>query len=46
MNAKTKLLRDAGLLTLAATIALGAAGAAAGAKRPCPHNFIHPHQAV
>ncbi len=45
MNAKTKLLRDAGLLTLATTIVLGTASVAA-AKRPCPHNFIHTHQAV
>ncbi len=42
MTARDRLLRDAGVLTLATSIALGSVGMAA-AKRPNPHNFrAHP----
>ncbi len=42
MDARSKLLRDAGVLTLATSIALGSAGVAS-AKKPNPHNFrAHP----
>lgn len=49
MDAKTKLLRDAGVLSIATAVALGTAGVASAKrpnphnfKRPMPHNFVHP----
>jgi hypothetical protein len=40
MNARTKLLRDAGLLPLACAIMLAGAGTASAAKRPDPMNGL------
>lgn len=44
MNARLKLLRDAGLLPLACTLAMAAPAAAAAKhqpqQHPMPHNFI------
>lgn len=42
MTARDRILRDNGLLALAAALALTAAGNAAAGSRPDPHNFVKP----
>lgn len=43
MNARDRILRDNGLLTLAAAVALATAGGATAASKPEPHNFAKPN---
>ena len=42
MTARERILRDNGLLMLAAAVAVSTAGSAAAARRPSPHNFPRP----
>jgi hypothetical protein len=42
MTARERILRDNGLLMLAAAVAVATTGSAAAARRPNPHNFAHP----
>ena len=42
MTARERILRDNGLLMLAAAVAVAAAGNASAARRPAPHNFPKP----